>query len=123
MSLVLSILVLAGLVPWFGAFWASRGSSLNHALVWFLFAWLAWGWLCVSGTETARYLALCLTGCAGVAVFGARRPHVASWDFVVLGLMAVMTWPLLEAWVVGTPTLGPLRIFFVAAVLTLGVSN
>jgi hypothetical protein len=37
-----------------------------------------------------RYLALCLTGCVGVAVLGARRPGVGAWDFVLLGLLAVL---------------------------------
>ena len=42
------------------------------------------------------YTALSLTGCAGVAVLGARRPGVGPWNFVLLGLLAVMLLPLAE---------------------------
>jgi hypothetical protein len=46
---------------------------------------------------------LCLTGCAGVAVLGARRPGVTAWNFVVVGLLAVLLLPILNG-------LGELRL-------------
>jgi hypothetical protein len=61
----------------------------------------------------ASYLALALTGCAGMAVLGARRPGVIAWNFVVAGLLAVLLLPLAEGW--GEPRLGPLRTGFLAA--------
>lgn len=70
-----------------------------------------------------RYLALCLTGAAGVAVLGARRPHVLAWDFVVLGLLTVMLLPLLEGVFLGARTLDGLRITFLCATLALGITN
>ena len=73
--------------------------------------------------EPARYCALCLTGCVGVAVLGARRPHVWAWNFVVLGLFAVMVLPLLETLFIGTHPIDGLRIFFLAATLAIGILN
>src|SRR5205823_3045479 len=75
------------------------------------------------GLEPWRYLALCLTGAAGVAVLGARRPHAGAWNLVVLGLLAIMLLPLGEHLVVGTPPLDGLRAFFLAATLTVGILN
>jgi hypothetical protein len=43
-----------------------------------------------------RYICVCLTGCAGVAVLGARRPGVGAWNFVVAGLLVVLLRPLWE---------------------------
>src|SRR2546423_30545 len=73
--------------------------------------------------DPTRYLALCLTGCAGVAVLGARRPHVGAWNFVVLGLLAVMLLPLLETVIAGAPSLDVLRVLFLSATLGVGMLN
>jgi hypothetical protein len=64
-------------------------------------------------------LALSLTGCAGVAVFGARRPGVQAWNFVVLGLLAVQLVP--EG--ISSARLGPFRALFMAATLAVGILN
>jgi len=60
-----------------------RRTSLAHAVVWALFAWIAWIItipLEPPGSKTGPwvYLALSLTGCASIAVLGAagRRQHV-----------------------------------------------
>ena len=129
MQIVLLILTIAGSIPIGLALWANRATSLCHALVWTLIAWLSWGVaflladIQIAGIEPGRYCALCLAGCAGVAVLGARRPHVFAWNFVVLGLFAVMVLPLVETHFIGTHSLGSLRIFFMAGTIAVGILN
>jgi hypothetical protein len=109
---------------------AHRRTPLVHALSWALPAWLAWLGLAVAaaagGTEpgAVRYLALCLTACAGVAVLGARRPGVVAWDFVVAGLLAVLLVPLAEQR--GLPRLDWLqwpRFLFLLGTLGVSIAN
>jgi hypothetical protein len=129
MSFVLSALIMAGLLPLSLALWANRGTSLLHALIWALVAWLSFGlaFLCDdlerAGMQPGRYCAVCLTGCAGVAVLGARRPHVFAWSFVVLGLFAVMVLPLMETQFIGTHPVDGLRILFMAGTIAVGILN
>lgn len=114
--------------------WLSlRGTALFHAVHWGGAAWLAWGAAIFlqsfigpagnghSHPNPITFVALCLTGCAGVAVLGARRPICVAWNFVVLALFAVMVLPLVETALIGTRSLEWLRITFLAA--TLGVST
>lgn len=120
--------VAAGTFPFLLALWYHRHTSLFHAMLWALIAWWSWGvafWLDPTAglLQPARYCALCLTGCAGVAVLGARRPHVFAWNFVVLGLFAVMLLPLVEAYVIGTRSLDVLRVVFLAGTLAVGIVN
>ena len=70
-----------------------------------------------------RYCALCMTGCAGIAVLGARRPHVFAWNFVVLGLFAVMVLPLIETQIIGTHPVDTLRILFMGGTIAVGILN
>lgn len=106
---------------------ANRRTALAHAALWGVLAWAAWlvaelavalgsGW-----SDAAFYAALCLTGAAGVAVLGARRPGVGAWNFVVIGLLAVLALPLFE----GLDKLreSPLRLLFVAMTLTVALAN
>jgi hypothetical protein len=129
MSIVLTALIVAGLLPLSLALRANRGTSLLHALIWTLVAWLSWGlaFLCDdlerAGMQPGRYCAVCLTGCAGVAVLGARRPHVFAWNFVVLGLFTVMVLPLMETRFIGTHPVDGLRIFFMAGTIAVGILN
>ena len=129
MHLVYLFLFVAGLFPFLIAWQRNRGWTLVHALVWALAAWLAWGFALLvgeparTGLDPWRYVALCLTAAAGVAVLGARRPQVAAWNFVVLGLLAVMLLPLGESFFLGTPSLDGLRIFFLGAILAVGILN
>jgi hypothetical protein len=124
-----AVLVLAGLVPFALAWQANRRTSLRHAVLWAVAAWLGWGAAlalgdtAAPGVEPGRYLALCLTGGAGVAVLGARRPHVGAWNFVVVGLLGVMLLPLAESLVIGTDPVDPLRIVFMAATAGVVVLN
>lgn len=122
-------LIIVGLIPLLTAWRANRHTSLAHALIWMIAAWLSWGIAFVFGNleepglEPSRYCALCLTSCAGVAVLGARRPQFGAWNFVVLGLFAVMIWPLVETLVLGKDTIDELRMFFLAATAAVGVLN
>src|ERR1700756_5554100 len=92
------VLLLSGFYPLYRAWRGAAGTTLRHSVVW---AFLAWGGWCAAalldGSPALGYLALCLTACAGVAVLGARRPGVGAWDFVVLGLLAVLLLPLAES--------------------------
>jgi len=129
MRMVLLALVVAGLLPLSLAWRANRRTSLAHALLWANAAWLWWGVAFLvgdidqAGMDAGRYCALCMTGCAGVAVLGARRPHVFAWNFVVLGLFAVMTQPLWETMFLGTLPMDGLRVFFLAATIAVGILN
>jgi hypothetical protein len=122
-----NLVYLTSVYPLTLAWWSNRRTTLLHALSWTLAAWTCWCgcFLLSEGSEhqTARYLALCLTGCAGTAVLGARRPIVGAWNLVLIGLLAVLLLPLGEHAVLGTGLLDPLRLIFVAGTLSVGVLN
>jgi hypothetical protein len=131
MTTVLFVIFLTGVYPLGQAWQANRRTTLLQAVNWAIAAWAAWGLLlglAVRGTSepelaSARYLALCLTGCASVAVLGARRPGVGAWNFVLLGLLAVMLLPLVEQLLMGVQTLDIFRKIFLAGTLAIGVLN
>jgi hypothetical protein len=98
-----ALLLLTGAYPLAKALRANRSTTLRQSLLWAFLAWSAWAgvaWSRVLRPEAdeplATYGALCLTGCAGVAVLGARRPGVTAWNFVVGGLLAVLFLPILN---------------------------
>jgi hypothetical protein len=71
-----------------------------------------------------HYVALCVTGCAGIAVLGARRPGVGPWNFVVAALLSILLLPFLESWVTGKALhLDAVRAIFLGATLAVGVVN
>jgi hypothetical protein len=99
-------------------------------LAWTVLTWLAWVCTFVAGASSIvdssalRYVSLCLTGCAVVAVLGARRPGVVAWNFVVIGLLAVTLLPLAEStFLHGTTQISGNRLILVAAVVGAGVLN
>src|SRR5882724_5107505 len=96
MQIAYSILSAAALYPLWRAWRANRGTALGHAVGWAAAAWAAF--LFGGNGALGRYVALSLTGCAGVAVLGARRPHVGAWDFVVGSLLAVLLLPVAQGW-------------------------
>lgn len=105
MVVLAALLLLTGVYPLAKALRANRSTTLRQPLLWALLAWSAWAgsaWSRVLRPEVeeplAAYGALCLSGCAGVAVLGARRPGVAAWNFVVVGLLAVLFLPILNGW-------------------------
>src|SRR5438067_11889919 len=122
--------LLAGAYPLCRALRASRQTTLRQAVLWGACAWAAW--LAVPAAaalgrvaegEFGRHLALCLTGCAGVAVLGARRPGVGAWNWVLLGLLAVMLLPLGQGLLLGGQGLDTVRLLFLAATLAVGIFN
>lgn len=122
-------LFLLGFVPLIRAWYACRGSSLEHAVYWAVAAWTGWGLFLFAGQpesvgwEPYRYVALTLTACPIVAVLGARFPYAAAWNFVVLGLLGVMLLPLVEVTLLGTRTLDGLRLTFLGVTLGMGMLN
>jgi hypothetical protein len=114
----LAFATLTGLFPLARAWSANGTTTLRPALAWAAAAMLTWG---VSALDTATprwpYVALCLSGCAGVAVLGARRPGGGAWNFVVGGLLVVFLMPVATG--LGTPRLETAHLVFLGA--TLGV--
>ncbi len=59
-----------------------------------------------------------------IAVFGARRPGVTAWNFVVAGLLAVLLLPIVQRWLAGGEfQLDVLQGLLLIAVLAVGVIN
>ncbi len=124
MSLAGRIALTAAIIPLAAAVRANRSTSLVHATAWACAAWAGWLVASVLANEAASYGALALTGCAGVAVLGARRPGAAAWDFVVAGLLVVLLLPLAEAAALDTPPQpGTFRTVFLAVLLGTTVIN
>ncbi len=125
------LIFLTGIYPWWRAWSASRHTSLRHALLWGLASWAVWGWAFAADVlepgvvhSGSRYLALCLTGCAAVAVLGARWPGVQAWNFVVVGLLAVLLLPMAQSLLLGGEhERGGLSAWFLTATLAVGVLN
>ncbi len=122
MNAVWGLLLIGGFYPIYRAWRGSTGSTLRHAIAWGVLAWTIWcSAVLVEGSQTFRYLGLCLTACTGVAVLGARRPGAMAWNFVVAGLLAALCRPFLEG-------LGELRlerghVIFLGFVLAAGLLN
>lgn len=95
------ILVASAALPLLAAWARARGSTIRHALAWAILAWLAWLYCAARSTDLSRLTALALTGGAGVAVLGARRPAVVAWHFVVATLLLVLGLARAESWLTG----------------------
>src|SRR5947209_2243184 len=127
-SMIGWFLFLSGFYPLWRAWQANRRTTLLQAVNWSVVAWASWAWALLPGAGdspaggTLGYLALCLTGCAGVAVLGARRPGVGAWNFVLVGLLAVLLLPLAERLRAPgpLPLAGP-RAVFLAGTLAVGI--
>lgn len=120
-------LLAMAMAPLVHAWRGAAGTTLRHALVWAGLALAVWV-AAMGGSRrlpeaapALRYLALVLTGCAGVSVLGSRRPGAAAWHFVTLGLMLVLLMPVAEGW--GHIQLSPPRILFVAGTLAVAFLN
>src|SRR5215467_13424597 len=126
--MICGILLLSTAYPFFVAWRANWGTTLRSTIFWASAAWLAWG-SALFVTELRpgtialmlRYLAVCLTGCASVAVLGARRPGVIAWNFVVLAQLGILLLPIAEG--LGELQLDPLRLIFLAGTLVIGALN
>jgi hypothetical protein len=116
------LLLLTGYYPLLRARAANGNTTLRPALRWAAAAWTAWVAAAFdSESLTLPYLALCLSGCAGVAVLGARRPGVGAWNFVVGGLLVVLLLPVASG--LGTPRLEPAHLVFLSATLIVVLLN
>lgn len=122
---------LTGIYPLWHALQANRQTSLLQAAYWAIAAWAAWGlafanaasWPSLAAT-TSSLLALSLTGCAAVAVLGARRPGASAWNGVVAALLAINLLPFAESVVTGgTLQLNVFRLTCLAGTLAIGVLN
>jgi hypothetical protein len=124
MNWLWGIVLLGGFFPLARAWRANRRTPLKHAVGWAMAAWAGWvaaaAWPGAGGGLTV-YLALCLTGCAGVAVLGARRPGAAAWNFVVASLLAVLLLPVGRG--LGVPRPEPWHLAFLGVTLGVGVVN
>lgn len=117
-------LVLAAAPPILRGVWVSRKTTLTHVMIWAIIAWIAWVTASVVNTVPVRYLALVFTGCAGVAVLGARRPGASAWHAVVAGLLAVLLMPLAQGFLSSTELpIGSIRTMFLGALLAVGLLN
>ena len=124
----LGLLLCNGYYPFWRVWRSNRATTLRQAIGWAGCAWLAWiaaAWVSaawpVVDVRLPRYVALCLTGCAGAAVLGARRPVAGAWNFVVISLLVVLLWPVAEGW--GDPRLNVFNATFLSAALAVGVLN
>jgi hypothetical protein len=128
---ILLLIFLTGFYPLWSALRANRKTTLFHTVIWALIAWIAWvGVLFLEvlheegAAIPARYLGLGLVGCASVAVFGARRPGVVAWNFVVAGLLVVLLFLWLEGRLAEDDRiLQRVRTVFLASTLAIGVLN
>src|SRR5207302_3556673 len=122
---------LSGLFPLWRAWQANRHTGLVQAVCWAIASWAGWGLAiakAASGpslaTTASCYLALSLTGCAAIAVLGARRPGAQAWNFVVVALLAVDLLPLAETMLTGgVLQLNVFRLTCLAGTLAVGAFN
>jgi hypothetical protein len=115
---------LASAVAWAKATRANLRTSLVFTVIWGWIAWAALSAALLSAGPGSLYAALCLIGCAGVAVLGARWPGAAAWQFVVVALLGVMLLPFAEAVLRDRPlTLSGVRWAFLCLLLALVVVN
>jgi hypothetical protein len=133
-SFILLLFFLAGFYPFLYAFRANRRWTILQAIFWALFAWIYWTMIFFYPPLESepsqyqyllhRYMALGLTGCASMAVLGARRPGAAAWNLVILGLFTVMMFLWLESrWAPDDLILRRVRTVFVASTIGIGVLN
>jgi hypothetical protein len=121
------LVMLTGAWPLWRALAANRATTLRQPLLWAAGAWLAWALvLLLSDTRqfdpgVGRHVALALTGCAGVAVLGARRPGAGAWNFVVCGLLVTLMLPVAEG--KGTARLDGPHLVFLTGTLAVGLAN
>src|SRR6516165_46408 len=130
-SVILLLIFLTNVFPFWRAIRAQQGTTLIHSIVWGFAALMAWITAVLIDVPRPEleltfpgYLALGLTGCASMAVLGARRPGAAAWNFVILGLLVVMLFLWFENQLAQDDRiLGRVRTIFLASTLAIGVLN
>jgi hypothetical protein len=104
-------------------------TSLRAAAGWMVLAWLGWVTLSIMPLvnlpeRPVQYLALCLSACSFVAILGARKPGMMAWNFVVVGLLAILSLPLIQqTWSDGGWRLEEVWAYFLGAILAVGCVN
>jgi hypothetical protein len=122
MSGLAALALLSGFYPLAAAIAANRWTTLRSTLMWTVAALAVWvAAVSVPESLVLDYVALSLSGCAGVAVLGARRPGAGAWNFVVAGLLAVLLLPVATG--LGSVRLETVHICFLAATLATAVLN
>jgi hypothetical protein len=122
MEVALGFLTVTGLYPLSRAWLANTTTTLRPALSWAIASLLAWTLAALNPSSTVRvYVALCLVGCAGVAVLGARRPGAGAWNFVVAGLLVVFLMPVASG--LGALRLETAHLIFLTATLVVVLLN
>jgi hypothetical protein len=122
MELVLGLFTASGIYPLARAWVANATTTLRSPLGWALAAWGAWTIAALDPSSEVRgYLALSLSGCAGVAVLGARRPGGGAWNFVVAGLLVVFLMPVATGF--GTLRLETAHLIFLTATVVVVLLN
>jgi hypothetical protein len=97
---------------------ANWRTALNWSIAWAVAAWLVMSFSFWVDSPALKYLALVLTGCAGVSVLGARRPGSTAWQFVVVGLFVMLLLPWMEKALLNIPLeRGGVRTIFLAGLL------
>ncbi len=128
LTIIATIWLVTGL-PLLTAWPRLKHTSLRFALMW---SWGAWFWglvvigLYVVEQPLAPLVYLFLVLCCGVLVapLGAKEPGAGAWNFVVLGLLAVLAMPILEqpwhavVWSVDGP-----RSLFLLLIIIVGSLN
>lgn len=111
------------------AVWCNARTSLLHAASWALAAAVTWCVLGLSQVELASsnspwfWIAFGMTAAPVVALLGARRPTVAAWNFVVVGFLATLLFPVLSNQLIGSDLATPFQFFFLGFTLLVGVVN
>jgi hypothetical protein len=124
MALSIVIAMATAVVPLGAAWWHNSGKTLRHAISWAILAWAAWLAATIWPGILTSYAALSLTGCAGIAVLGARRPGVAAWDFIVASLLIVLWLAWAEGLLAGVELkLGTFRLNFLGTLLAVTLIN
>jgi hypothetical protein len=131
MQIVCVLIWLSGVYPLWQVRQANPQWSLLQGVYWMAAAWLTWGGpICLASSSSAQsaaawtYLALVMSGCAGIAVLGARRPLNGPWNFVVLALAAVQLLPVAEGLATGGGLeVSTVRLMSLAATIGVGVLN
>jgi hypothetical protein len=121
MPMVALTLLTCAAWPLWIAWRATAATTLRHGVAWAVAAWAAWILAVSTNSDLAAYVAISLSGCAGVAVLGARRPGVGAWNFVVAGLFAVLLLPVAQG--LGTPRVETAQLIFLGATLAVPVLN
>jgi len=130
-SVILLLVFVTDIFPFWRAVQAHRRMTLISSILWGFVALMAWTvevsmealWPGIESTLPG-YLALSMTGCASMTVLGARRPGAGAWNFVILGLLAVMLFLWLEGQLAEDDLiLHRVRTVFLASTVAIGVLN